>query len=175
MNTLDIVILLLFIPGIVRGVSKGFIEQAVSLVGIVAAIWAASRFSIKVFDWLKNYVTSVSDTVLKIIAFALTLVAVIIVVILVAKLITGIFKMANLGWINRLLGFVFAVLLSAVIISIVIILFDTINAKFQLVTSPVLTESVLYGTLKDLGYTVFPYLKELFGQVQEIATSAAAA
>jgi len=174
MNILDIVILLLFIPGIIRGVSKGFIEQAVSLVGIVAAIWAASRFSGVVFDWLHKYIT-VSDTALKIIAFAVTLIAVIIVVMLLAKLITGIFKMANLGWINRLLGFVFAVLLSAVIISIVIILFDTINAKFQLVTSPVLTESVLYGTLKDLGYTVFPYLKELFGQVQEIATSAAAA
>ena len=29
MNTLDIVILLLFIPGIVRGLSKGFLEQAI--------------------------------------------------------------------------------------------------------------------------------------------------
>ena len=31
MNVLDIVILLLFLPGIIRGLSKGFIEQAVSL------------------------------------------------------------------------------------------------------------------------------------------------
>ena len=44
MNTLDIVILLLFIPGIVRGISKGFIEQVISLVGIVLSAYLAFKF-----------------------------------------------------------------------------------------------------------------------------------
>lgn len=160
MNVLDIVILLLFLPGIIRGISKGFIEQAVSLAGIVASVWLAFRFSSLVSEKLSTYI-NVSDTVLKIISFIVILIAVSIVVFIVAKLLTGLFKMANLGWMNRLLGFIFAVALSAVLISVVIVLFDTVNVKFELVKSPVLTESVLYGALRDLGYAVFPYLKEL--------------
>ena len=42
MNVLDIIILLLFLPGIIRGLTKGLIEQAVSLAGIVASVWAAN-------------------------------------------------------------------------------------------------------------------------------------
>ena len=45
MNTLDIVILLLFIPGIIRGLSKGFLEQAISLAGVVLSVYLAYRFS----------------------------------------------------------------------------------------------------------------------------------
>lgn len=170
MNALDIVILLLFIPGIIRGISKGFIEQAVSLAGIVASVWMAFKFSSLVSEKLSAYI-NVSDTVLKIVSFIVILIAVSIVVMLIAKLLTGLFKMANLGWMNRLLGFLFAVALSAIIIGLVAILFDTVNEKFEFVKSPVLTESVLYGALRDLGYTVFPFLKELFSTAQDTVTS----
>ena len=44
MNVLDIIILLLFLPGIIRGLTKGLIEQAVSLAGIVASVWAAYKY-----------------------------------------------------------------------------------------------------------------------------------
>ena len=172
MNVLDLVILLLFLPGIIRGVSKGFIEQAVSLAGIVASVWMAFKFSSLVSEKLSAYI-NVSDTVLKIVSFIIILIVVSIVVLLIAKLLTGLFKMANLGWVNRLLGFIFAVALSAVVIGLVAILFDTVNEKFELVTSPVLTESVLYGALRDLGYTVFPFLKELFQTAQDTVTSIA--
>lgn len=171
MNALDIVILLLFLPGIIRGISKGFIEQAVSLAGIVASVWMAFKFSSFVSEKLSAYI-NVSDTVLKIVSFIIILIAVSIVVMLVAKLLTGLFKMAHLGWVNRLLGFIFAVALSAVVISVVIVLFDTINVKFELVKSPVLTESLLFNALRDFGYTVFPYLKELFQTASETAAAA---
>ena len=60
MATLDIILLICFIPGIIRGISKGFLEQALSLVGIVLSVWAAFKFSALVCDWLKPYL-SLSD------------------------------------------------------------------------------------------------------------------
>ena len=87
MNALDIVILLLFIPGIIRGISKGFIEQAVSLAGIVASVWMAFKFSSLVSEKLSAYI-NVSDTVLKIVSFIIILIVVSIVVLLIAKLLT---------------------------------------------------------------------------------------
>ena len=41
MNTLDIILLILFIPGVIRGLTKGFLEQAVSLAGIFISVYLA--------------------------------------------------------------------------------------------------------------------------------------
>ena len=160
MNTLDIVILLLFIPGIVRGLSKGFLEQAISLVGVILSAYLAYKFSGFACDILRNYIT-VSETVLHVIGFATVLVLVLLLVMLLSKLVTKMAEMASLGWLNKVLGIAFALCTTALVIAIIIILFDTVNVKFELVKSPVLQESVLYGHLKDFGYFVFPYLKQL--------------
>ena len=160
MNTLDIVILLLFIPGIIRGLSKGFLEQAISLVGVVLSVYLAYHFSDFACDIIKNYIT-VSETVLNVIGFAAILVVVLLLVMLLTKLVTKVAEMASLGWLNKVLGLVFALCTTALVIAILIILFDTVNVKFELVKSTILQDSVLYGHLKDFGYFVFPYLKQL--------------
>ncbi len=160
MNSLDIVFLLLFIPGIIRGLTKGFLEQVISLGGVVLSAFLAYRFSGFACDILKEYIT-VSETVLHVIGFAAVLVLSLVLVILLAKLVTKVAEMASLGWLNKVLGIVFSLFTTALILSILIILFDTVNVKFELVTSPILQESVLYGHLKDFGYYVFPYLKQL--------------
>ena len=160
MNSLDIVFLLLFIPGIIRGLTKGFLEQVISLGGVVLSAFLAYRLSGFACDILKEYIT-VSETVLHVIGFAAVLVLSLVLVILLAKLVTKVAEMASLGWLNKVLGIVFSLFTTALILSILIILFDTVNVKFELVTSPILQESVLYGHLKDFGYYVFPYLKQL--------------
>ena len=160
MNTLDIVILILFIPGIVRGMSKGFIEQAITLVGIVLSAYLAFKFSGVACNWLKNFLT-VSETILNVLGFAMVLVGVLLLVMFVAKLVTAAVEKASLGWLNKVLGLAFSIAVSALVIGLLIILFDTVNVKFGLVKSPVLQESLLYGALKDFGYFVFPYLKGL--------------
>jgi uncharacterized membrane protein required for colicin V production len=86
---------------------------------------------------------------------------VLLIVLFVAKLVTAVVEKASLGWVNKVLGLVFSLAVSSLLISLFIILFDTVNLKFGLVKSPVLQESLLYGALKDLGYFVFPYLKNL--------------
>ena len=156
MNTLDIVILLLFIPGIIRGITKGFLEQAITLAGIVLSVYVAYHFSSYACNFIQKYIT-VSETVLHILGFAATL----IVVILLAKLITKAVEMASLGWLNRALGFIFSILVTALVLGLIAIVFDTLNVKFELVKTSILQDSVLYGHLKDFGYFVFPYMKQL--------------
>ena len=161
MATLDIILLVCFIPGIIRGISKGFLEQALALAGIVVSVWAAFHFSSLVCTWLKPYL-DVSETALNVISFALILVAISLAVFLLAKLLTKVLELAMLGWLDKTLGFVFAVIVNALIIGVFIILFDTVNQKFTLVKPEVLDGSIVYTTLRDLCYLVFPYLKALF-------------
>lgn len=160
MNTLDIVILVLFVPGIIRGITKGFMEQAVTLAGIVISVYVAYHFSSYACTFIQQYVT-VSETVLHILGFAATLVAALIAVILLAKLFTKAVEMASLGWLNKALGFLFSILATALVLSLLVIVFDTLNVKFGLVKSNILQDSVLYGHLKDFGNFVFPYMKQL--------------
>ena len=87
MATLDIILLICFIPGIIRGISKGFLEQALALAGVVLSVWAAFRFSGLVCTWLKPYL-DLSETTLNVVSFFLILVAISLVVLLVAKLLT---------------------------------------------------------------------------------------
>jgi len=164
MATLNIILLCCFIPGIIRGLSKGFLEQAVALAGIVLSVWAAFRFSTLVCAWLKPHL-EFSETTLNVISFAIILVVMSILVILVAKLLTKVVEMAMLGWLNKILGLVFALAVNALVIGVVIVVFDTINTKFNLVNPEFLDGSVVYTSLRDLSYLVFPYLKSfLFKQ-----------
>ena len=160
MNSLDIVLLLLFVPGIIHGLRKGFLEQAVTLVGIFLSVWVAYHFSNLACPFLARFI-HVSDTLLQVIAMVLVLVAALIGVILLAKLFTKLAEMIALGWLNRVFGLVFALGTTALVLGTFIVLFDTLNVQFGLVHSPVLDDSVLYVPLRDFAYTVFPYLKQI--------------
>ena len=160
MNTLDIFILILFVPGIVRGLSKGFVEQTLSLLGIILSVYMAYHYHGSVYTWLSAHF-EISQTVLHIVGFAIVLAGVLIVILLLANLITTVVEKASLGWLNRSLGVVLSIIVTALVLSIIILLFNMVNVKFGLVKSPILQDSLLYGALKDLGNTIFPYLKGL--------------
>lgn len=161
MSTLDIIILVCFVPAIVRGIQRGFIAQIVSLVSVILGIWLAFHFSEMACEWLRQYFPNVSETILNIAGFVLILVVVALLLHLVGKLIMGLFKAVDLGWLNWVLGLIFSLLKGALIIGLALVLFDTLNLKFSLVKPETLDESVLYAPIRDAAYKVFPYLKAL--------------
>lgn len=160
MSTPDIIILICFLPAIISGITKGFIEQVIALVSLILGAWLAFKFSTVVSDWLKPYF-EVSETVMNVISFVVIMVAVVLVLFVLSKILTGMTKLVMLGWLDKLLGLVFALLKAGLIIGILIILFDTLNVKFEFVDEAVLDESVLYAPIRDIAYMIFPYLKEL--------------
>ena len=143
MATLDLILLICFLPGIIRGISKGFLEQALALAGVVLSVWAAFRFSGLVATWLKPY-ADLSETTLNVVSFALILIAMSLLVLIIAKLLTKVIELAMLGWLDKTLGLVFALAVNALVIGVFIVLFDTINLKFGLVKPEVLDESIVY-------------------------------
>lgn len=160
MNILDAIILIALIPAIIQGIRKGFISQAISIISIVVGIWASARFASIVTAWVSQYITA-SEQVLKIVAFALILVFVFLVLGLLGKLLESVLKLVMLGWINRLLGVVFSLMKAFLIIGLVIIAFNSLNSSFGIVNPEVISDSVLYGPLKNLADAVFPYIKNM--------------
>lgn len=160
MNILDIIILICFIPALVQGIRKGFISQVVAIVSIVAGVYLSFEFSELVSAWISQYIEG-SEQVLKITAFALILIAVIAGLTAFGKLIEKMVKIVMLGWLNRLLGAAFSMLKCALIVGLIIMVFNSLNGSFHFVDEAKLAESTLYPPLKSFAYKVFPYLKEL--------------
>lgn len=158
MSILDIILLICFIPAVIGGIRKGFISQVISIISIIAGIWVSYEFSSVVGEWIGQYIEA-SEKVMKLIAFVVIMIGVFIVLGIVGKFLEGILNLVLLGWLNKLLGVAFSLLKTALIVGLLIMLFSSINNNLHIVSEEVLAESVLYGPLKDLSYTVFPYLK----------------
>lgn len=164
MNIIDIIILLCCVPAVFRGLSKGFVEQLAATAALVLGAWMSFKFTKVVTEWIKPYI-DLSEGILQVIAFALILIVVFIVLTLAGKLLEGLLKLVLLGWLNKLLGVVFALLKTALIIGLVVILVNSVITELNLETPKVLAESVLYEPIRDFSCKAFPYLKEWVGSI----------
>jgi membrane protein required for colicin V production len=160
MNILDAIILIALIPALIQGLRKGFISQAISIISIIAGIWASARFADMVTECLSQYITT-SEQAMKIISFTLILVIVFIILGLLRKFLESIINVVMLGWVNKLLGAVFSLTKALLIIGLIILAFNSLNNTFELVKPEVIADSVLYNPVKELADEVFPYIKNM--------------
>mgnify|MGYP002404860325 CR=1 FL=1 len=160
MNIIDIIIVICCIPPLVKGISRGFVSQAASLLALILGVWLSFKFSVPVGEWLKEYL-ELPGTVIHVVSFALILTAVVLGLNLLAGMVEKVLEFVMLGWLDRLLGAVFALLKATLTIGILIILFNTLNTSFHIVDETVMEKSVLYSPIKRIAYGVFPYFKEL--------------
>lgn len=164
MNTIDIIILICFLPAVISGIRKGFVAQVISLASVLAGAWLAFHFSQIVSEWLAGYLKQVSPNVLHIIAFTAVVTVVILLMALVSKALQGVIKIAMLGWLDRLLGVVLALVTTALIVSIALVLVSYLDNLFHLIPKDVIAGSKLFQPVKDLAYDVFPYLKAVIAK-----------
>ena len=160
MGTLDIILLCCFLPALYTGLTKGFVQQIISLVSLLAGAWLAIKFSDAVTQWLAPHLT-MSEPFLHILSFVLIFVAAVLVLGLIGKLLNKLLSAATLGWLNRLLGLLLALLETALILGLLAILFDSLNAQWSLVDPEVLDQSVVYKFVRDLAAKILPALKSL--------------
>jgi membrane protein required for colicin V production len=144
----------------VQGFRKGFISQAVSLVSLVLGAWLAFKFSEPVGEWLKSF-ADVNGVILQVLSFSFIFLVVYLILLLLGKLAQNLVKVVMLGWLDKLLGLVFALIKTAIIVGVLIVLFHALNLKVHLVKPAVLDGSFLYTGLKDLTCQVFPFFKKL--------------
>ena len=160
MGTLDIILLICFVPALVRGIMKGFVEQLISLASIFVGAWMAYRFAEPLSVWLTQFI-NVEPRILGVASFAIIVIISIFLLALLGKLLAKTLSLASLGFVDKLLGVVFALLKAALIIGLLIFVFDTFNTKWNIVNPEVLDGSVIYGALHRAAMKVFPYLQNL--------------
>ena len=160
MSVLDIILLVCFIPALITGISKGFIQQAAGLASVILGTWLAFKFSEKL-SVLMAPGLNLDEKWLHVISFAIILIITILLLALVGKILSGVLELATLGWVNRVLGFIFAIFKAALLLGLVISIFENFNARWELVRPELLEGSPVYIALKGFALKVLPYLKSL--------------
>ena len=160
MNIIDIIIVICCIPPLVKGISRGFVSQAASLLALILGVWLSFKFSVPVGEWLKEYL-ELPGTVIHVVSFALILTAVVLGLNLLAGMVEKFLEFVMLGWLNSLLGAVFALAKAVLALGLIFLLLTTLNSTLELIPGKYFDESVLYEPVKNIADIVFPYIKEL--------------
>ncbi len=107
MSYIDIAFLVLFIAIMIRGFFRGFIKEAISLLGVFVAYFGAIYLSSKADGAYSYYIAKLfhNEEIEKIIIFSGIFIAIIIVFALISLIITKIINLLQLGFCNRLGGF----------------------------------------------------------------------
>ena len=159
MNTIDIIIVILLVPAIYKGITNGLIRQASGIIGILLGIFLTREFSDLVATYLHNWIHA-DESIVRILSFALIMIAVLFGVNLIGKLVEKIFQFVMMGWLNRLLGIVFALGTAVILLSLAASLITYTNENwFTLVPQEMLSESKLFGILQDVYNNILPFLQ----------------
>lgn len=161
MGTLDIILLLIFIPGIILGFAKGFVIQLVSLASLFISAIVAGRFSGPASEWVTAHLDW-GETPAKIVCYALVFIVCALLLSLAAKLVTKLVSAASLGWLNRLAGVLFSVVVTALLLGLIISLAEGLAGAGVFKMPAEASESAVYNSLRDFACNVLPMLKNIF-------------
>jgi membrane protein required for colicin V production len=157
MSYIDIILGLLLIFAAISGFRKGLIVELVSLAALILGIWGAIEFSGVTSEFLTENLNLKTEH-LNIISFVVTFIVIVILVHIVGNVINKIVETAMMGFLNKLAGMVFGVLKSALILSVILVIFDKIDEDVQILSPEAKTKSKLYTPMRNLAPSIFPFV-----------------
>lgn len=158
-GVLDLFLGLPLVYGLYKGLKNGLIIEVASIIALIAGIYGVMHFSYIASDYLSERLNWDAKSI-KLAAFAVTFLVIIMTVHLLARFLTRVVKMVFMGFLNTLAGGVFGVLKVAIILGGLLIFFERANNTIGVVESETLKASFLYPPLRDLGSLVFDKILE---------------
>ncbi|MFH4966610.1 CvpA family protein [Gaetbulibacter sp. M240] len=172
MSAIDIVLLILLGLGLWRGFKNGLFVEVASIVALVAGVFGAIYFSHYAGDFLKEQ-TNWEEKTIQITAFIITFIVIVAAIALAAKALTKLADLAFLGLINKILGAVFGTLKIALILSVILVIFDRLNKQIPFIDNSDLESSVLYKPVKGLVPKILPNILTINGELVNMETEKA--
>jgi membrane protein required for colicin V production len=176
MNYLDIVLVIPMVYGIVRGFSKGIVNEITSLAAIAIGVYLALNFSVYFEEFFTNIISKFSSDFAKnekkafipIISFALIFLCSIITVKAIGAVIDKITNVLALGIISKIIGALFGFVKLCIILSCVIYFEKTIN----IIPKKTIKSSVVYSPIESVVDKLSPSLKKHEGVIKELEKKA---
>ncbi len=161
MGFLDIFLGVFLAVGLFKGFRNGFFVELASLVSVLLGIYVAIKCSYLTKAYLEQHVGWNPKTI-QVTAFALTFILVIIAVSTLAKAFTSLANFASLGLLNNLLGALFGILRTILVLSILLNLFQKINFDDAFLSEKTKEKSMLYHPIEAISKSIYPAISAWF-------------
>ena len=149
MSYLDIFLIIIIGWGAYNGFLMGLIKELASILGIIFGIYLAKNYYsfldqklYLLFESEANYLSLISAVII----FLLT----IMIFKIVASFLTKFLKLIALGLLNKIIGAIFGVLKSLLILCVIIFVFSKINNAVNIIEKDKLQESFIYTEIERI-------------------------
>lgn len=169
---IDVVLAAVLIFGLIRGFWNGFLCELAGTVSLLAGIYIAIRFSGYMRDFVGAHFPAHPQGI-RLAAFLLTFILVLIGVWVLSRFLTRMAKMAGLGLVNKILGGVLGMIKMMLIASVLITIFEKLNSSGALAEKEPMGDSILYEPVRNAAPMIYPALREWLSEhAPEAAISA---
>jgi membrane protein required for colicin V production len=166
---IDFIAIGLIVLAVIKGFRNGLVVAIFSLLAFVVGLAAALKLSAVVAEYLGTN-TNISQRWLPVLAFAVVFFVVVLLVRLGAKAIEGGLRMVMLGWLNKLGGIVFYLLLYLFIFSIILFYATQLHIIKPETAQTSATYPIIYPfapVVMDAVGSIIPFFKDMFGELEK--------
>jgi len=166
MSYLDIILIIPLAWSIYKGFKRGLIIEIASLVGLVLGIYGALNFSDYTEVLLReNY--DIDFEYMHLLSFAITFIGIVILVYILGKVLEKIINIIALGIFNKIAGMFFGFFKMSLILSMVLLIVEGINANVGFIKPEDKEASVLYTPIARIGPSILLLIDD-FEMVEEV-------
>ena len=173
---IDVIFFILLVLAVIRGISRGLVVAIFSFLAIIIGVAAAMKLSYIVANWLQESFNTGRQW-LPIISFLIVLIVVIVLIRWIANLIQKAIDVVMLGWLNKLGGIIFYLLIYLFIYSI----FLFYLTKMNFIKPETISASHTYSLVEPFGPkaidiigSIIPFFKNIFQQLSDFFGNIAA-
>ena len=145
--------------GFIFGLFKGFIREITSLAAIVLGIYGAKLLAPTISGFLVSIFHFSEKTALPM-SYLVLFVGITITLLMVSKSLEKLFESMALGGLNKFFGGLFGALKYALIVSVLLIVVNSIDSHFSIISTETKANSLVYKPLLKLAPSLWDVAKK---------------
>ena len=142
------------------GFKKGLILELASIAGLVLGIYGSINFSNSIGVYLSDFVDA-SPNLISMLSFVITFILIVVAVYLLAKVLDKTLKLAAMGMVIRITGALFGMVKYALVLTVLLYLFERVNNKWEFVDKATYQHSLGYKGFQTVNEPVLNWLNQL--------------
>lgn len=166
MNPFDIFIIIVLGYSIVRGLFRGLVKEASSIIGVLGGFYAAYSYYPMLAKLLSGLI--VNPSYVNILSFLIIFCGVLIIISILGIVVKYLLNVAFLGWVDRICGFGFGLIKGVLIITVLFIILTAFLPKgAPLIKESVLAPHAVWISEKLVHAVPDEMKKDFFGKLEE--------
>jgi len=166
MNLLDLILAIPLLWGAYRGFKRGFIFEIFMLIGLILGLYIAFKFSSLLNGWVSKMVDA-GSAVIPYLSFFIVFAAILLILILFAKLLENILKAVSLNALNKVAGAVLGIIKFALVLSVILWSFKALEPHWNFINASTKKQSLLYEPILKTASFLTPALQDIKEEFKE--------